>query len=338
MSPSRNDYSAFVRMQGYPSETVKGIGMGMDTPSGFNAGIHTSTLVVFQRVDKMEMPTIVKDLATPIQLLAPVNGPITQGFGPSDIDYGSLKGHTGIDYGVAEGTEVRATDSGQVVEQGYLATTYGNYVKLRHVWGESVYGHLSQASVMQGDHVAKGQVVGRSGSTGKATGPHLHFAIRVYPYDRSDGWDGYSDPMPYLKKSAPQPVKSILPKVINDVLRQVAKESGLEEELLQSLAWAESSYRPEIKDGLFQVGDGAWQDFAAGVGATNRNNALDNARVAAAYLKYLLARYDQNIWKALYAYNWGMSRVDSGDEPPFLTQIYAHKVVHGRDLLKVAGD
>jgi hypothetical protein len=52
--------------------------------------------------------------------------------------------------------------------------------------------------VVQGQAIARGQYLGASGNSGGSTGPHLHFAIRINPYQRTDGWGGFSDPLPYL--------------------------------------------------------------------------------------------------------------------------------------------
>lgn len=132
---------------------------------------------------------------------------ITQKFGETRyFDYSiykiggvSLKGHNGIDLRAATGTEVVACDEGfcqEVIDQGKVG--YGKYIKVIHSWGESIYAHLSQFKVKQGDQVKKGQVIALSGNTGNSSGPHLHFAIRINPYTRSDGWGGYSDPEPHL--------------------------------------------------------------------------------------------------------------------------------------------
>ncbi|MGL4649871.1 MAG: M23 family metallopeptidase, partial [Caldilineaceae bacterium] len=77
---------------------------------------------------------------------------------------------------------------------------FGNYVKLVHGWGESVYAHMDSLAVEKGQQVKRGQVIGASGNTGFSGGPHLHFAIRIKPWVRSDGWGGFVDPLPYLRR------------------------------------------------------------------------------------------------------------------------------------------
>ena len=110
----------------------------------------------------------------------------------------ALEGHNGIDFGTPLGTPILATDAGEVSLTGFEAGGFGNYVLLDHGWGQSVYAHLESVTVQTGQSVARGAVLGRAGNTGNSTGPHLHFAIRIHPYVRNDGWGGYSDPLPYL--------------------------------------------------------------------------------------------------------------------------------------------
>lgn len=91
---------------------------------------------------------------------------------------GVIKNHNGIDIAVAEGTEVYACDSGLIDFAGYNDGS-GNYVVISHTDGyTSLYLHLSKLMVQKGDSVQKGDLVGLSGSTGIATGPHLHFEIK----------------------------------------------------------------------------------------------------------------------------------------------------------------
>ena len=58
---------------------------------------------------------------------------------------------------------------------------FGHYVKLQHGWGESIYAHLNDISVAQGQAVRRGDLIGHSDNTGYSGGPHLHFAIRIHP-------------------------------------------------------------------------------------------------------------------------------------------------------------
>ncbi|MGQ0742661.1 MAG: M23 family metallopeptidase [Alphaproteobacteria bacterium] len=87
--------------------------------------------------------------------------------------------HRGIDFGAPKGTPVMAAGSGKVVESGWRAG-YGKFIRVRHGSGyETAYGHLSRITVNRGGHVRQGQTIGSVGMTGTATGPHLHYEIRV---------------------------------------------------------------------------------------------------------------------------------------------------------------
>ena len=89
------------------------------------------------------------------------------------------KFHTGIDYAAPEGSPVKAAMSGNIVFKGWKGG-YGKTVMIRHKNGiETLYGHLSSfASLDVGQPVTKGELIGKVGSTGHSTGPHLHFEIR----------------------------------------------------------------------------------------------------------------------------------------------------------------
>lgn len=88
-------------------------------------------------------------------------------------------GHRGIDIGLGTGTPIAAADSGFVSIAGWDVTGYGNMIKINHGNGfETLYGHLSAFYVVPGQAVARGQVIGASGNTGRSTGPHLHFEVR----------------------------------------------------------------------------------------------------------------------------------------------------------------
>lgn len=92
---------------------------------------------------------------------------------------GFARRHEGTDYAADYGTPVLAAGEGVVVKAGYSGG-YGNLVELRHANGISTrYGHLSAILVRPGTRVSQGQVIGRVGATGLATGPHLHYEFRV---------------------------------------------------------------------------------------------------------------------------------------------------------------
>lgn len=113
-----------------------------------------------------------------------------------------LIGHNGLDFLLPSGNPVYSTEAGTVISVDFEVNGLGWYVLIGHNWGESIYAHLRQASVIPGQRLLRGDRVGISGNSGASTGPHLHFAIRIAPYDRADGWGGFSDPLPYLNPKA----------------------------------------------------------------------------------------------------------------------------------------
>lgn len=87
------------------------------------------------------------------------------------------KHHSGIDLPGNMGEPVHATANGVIIETG-KTPTIGKFVRIRHAYGfTTLYGHLSKIEVMQGDTIRIGRMVGKVGSTGRSTGPHLHYGI-----------------------------------------------------------------------------------------------------------------------------------------------------------------
>ena len=117
-----------------------------------------------------------------LKTIWPVRGVITLGFGESDLPYQVF--HTGIDIANPNGKvgdSIAAFMPGKVTYADEISWGYGKHVIIDH--GDNittVYGHLNTIYVKQGQEVKQGQVIGTEGETGWATGPHLHFEIRVF--------------------------------------------------------------------------------------------------------------------------------------------------------------
>ncbi|NBX66944.1 MAG: M23 family peptidase [Proteobacteria bacterium] len=112
-------------------------------------------------------------------LRTPVDGArVTSGFGMRRHPIqGYNKMHKGVDFGAPTGTPIFAAGDGVIARAGWFSG-YGKYVSIKHNNTYSTaYGHMSQIAVKPGQRVRQGQVIGRVGSTGNSTGPHLHFEV-----------------------------------------------------------------------------------------------------------------------------------------------------------------
>ncbi|MFA6227736.1 MAG: M23 family metallopeptidase [Patescibacteria group bacterium] len=132
-------------------------------------------------------PRVVAAAAVPARTAAD-NNVVVQGTGRMSWPNGCYrisqyyKGwiHTGLDIACPWGTPLRAADSGTVTRVQYGRTGYGYNVIINHGGGiQTLYGHMSRIDVVVGQSVEKGEVIGAEGSTGRSTGPHLHFEVRI---------------------------------------------------------------------------------------------------------------------------------------------------------------
>jgi peptidoglycan hydrolase-like protein with peptidoglycan-binding domain len=113
----------------------------------------------------------------PVRFLRPVAGPVGDGFGAPRSGYR----HQGIDFTVAQGTPVGAAGVGTTIYAGYNNGGFGNLVVVQHRLGFTTwYAHLSSITSWVGEQVEGGTRIGLVGSTGRSTGPHLHFEVRRY--------------------------------------------------------------------------------------------------------------------------------------------------------------
>jgi murein DD-endopeptidase MepM/ murein hydrolase activator NlpD len=124
----------------------------------------------------------------------PVRGYITSGVGDRSNPFGGggSENHPGLDIAATHGTAIEAGGDGIIIKAGPQGG-YGNLVVVDHGYGITTrYGHMSRIDVKVGDHVHRGLPLGAVGSTGRSTGPHLHYEVRLY--------DRVVDPMNYLPK------------------------------------------------------------------------------------------------------------------------------------------
>lgn len=119
--------------------------------------------------------------------ILPAQGQFSSGYG---WRWGRM--HQGIDIAGAIGSPVQAAAAGTVEFAGWTSGGYGNLIEIRHADGSITrYAHLDRLWVPQGDCVSQGQMIGEMGSTGRSTGPHLHFEIHLVG-------QGAVDPIGYL--------------------------------------------------------------------------------------------------------------------------------------------
>ena len=133
---------------------------------------------VFTMIESRLFEEQMKSLMVPNS--RPVNGHTSSGFGfRSDPFSGRSALHTGLDFPAAVGTPIKAAAGGVVIAAEYHSA-YGNMVDLDHGNGlVTRYAHSSKLLVQRGDLVKRGQVIAEVGTTGRSTGPHLHFEVLV---------------------------------------------------------------------------------------------------------------------------------------------------------------
>ncbi len=104
---------------------------------------------------------------------------VASGFGNRiDPVYKTIKFHAGLDFSCPQGTPIYATADGRVTTSGNLGNGFGNHVVINHGYGyETLYGHMVRVKARTGQIIKRGEVIGWVGSTGKSTGPHLHYEV-----------------------------------------------------------------------------------------------------------------------------------------------------------------
>lgn len=147
-------------------------------PSNSHGDTHSETHGHVHLTSYSPMPTLGHSI-NQHELDLPANGVLTSGFGMRNDPFtGESRFHNGIDIALPAGTPVISIAPGQVVFAGRKGG-YGNVIEIEHPNGvRSMYAHLAALEVALGQTVNRGEAVGLSGSSGRTTGPHLHFEIR----------------------------------------------------------------------------------------------------------------------------------------------------------------
>ena len=144
----------------------------------------------WKKLDNLQNGAIAVPSDKPVKTAA-----FTSGYGVrSDPFAGRAAMHAGIDLAGALGTPIYATADGMIADAGWNSGGYGNLIKIDHGRGiETRYGHLSGILVKAGQRVQRGQMIARMGSTGRSTGSHLHYEVRI---------DGRAvNPIPFMKST-----------------------------------------------------------------------------------------------------------------------------------------
>ena len=186
------NYAVMVGAAHYPSSTLKVAPAFVEPPKEELARIEAD-----QTTKKTAFATSEPEALWAGRFQAPAEAEVSGVFGSARVFNGVKKSqHTGLDFRVSTGTPVHATNSGMVILARPLYFE-GNCVTIDHGQGLlTLYMHLSEIKVKEGDRVEAGQLLGLSGGTGRATAPHLHFAVR---------WRGeYLNPATLLELRPPE--------------------------------------------------------------------------------------------------------------------------------------
>jgi murein DD-endopeptidase MepM/ murein hydrolase activator NlpD len=184
-------YAVIVRAAHYPTSALKVAPGFVEPPKETLARIEED-----QAEKKKVFATTLPEIQWSGRFEPPAEAEVSGVFGSARVFNGVKKSqHTGLDFRVTTGTPIVATNSGTVILARPLYFE-GNCVMIDHGQGLlTMYLHLSEFKVKEGDAVKKGQLLGLSGGTGRATAPHLHFAVR---------WRGeYLDPQTLLELHPP---------------------------------------------------------------------------------------------------------------------------------------
>ncbi len=180
------DPASLRRLGFYPAEG----GTGGPFDSGKGDPTFKQLFSSWKKLDSLQNGAIAIPSDKPVK-----TGAFTSGYGVrSDPFQGRAAMHAGIDLSGPVGTPIYATADGTVAAAGWSSGGYGNLVKIDHGRGiETRYAHLASIAIQPGQHITRGQMIGSMGSTGRSTGSHLHYEVRID--------DRAVNPIPFMKST-----------------------------------------------------------------------------------------------------------------------------------------
>jgi murein DD-endopeptidase MepM/ murein hydrolase activator NlpD len=160
---------------GFPCATIDG-GFGSHTEAALLRFQHWAGLHADGAAGSLTIRALsARPRPSPVSLALPIHASVGDPFGPRGNHF-----HPGIDFPAPTGTPVYAARSGRVTWASWRPGGYGDLVSIAHGGGlRTLYAHLSEILVARGARVTTGTLIGRVGATGLATGPHLHFEVRL---------------------------------------------------------------------------------------------------------------------------------------------------------------
>ena len=184
LTTSRENSSATPNISSTRQKTKLGIGGG-DLPrapiiSNYQAPEFSADISMLNSRELLSRIDQQIDYVSAVPVGAPVAGEISSYFGRRYSPFtGRYSGHSGLDISTSRNTPVRATADGMIILAGWNGN-YGNSIVINHAYRiETLYGHLSKVLVKNGQRVSRGEVIGLVGSTGRSTGPHVHYEVHL---------------------------------------------------------------------------------------------------------------------------------------------------------------
>ena len=188
-APAQAEDNNLVAEYERPAAPGSAIGSGKGEDAQFN-----QLFANWERLDEPTTPSAAVAVSVPSRM--PLDGArISSNYGTRIHPVlGGRRGHKGVDLAAPTGTPVYATADGLVSRANWFSS-YGKYISIEHGAAlQTRFAHLSEIVVSEGEKVKKGDLIGYVGSTGRSTGPHLHYEVRV---------DGVAvDPSPYMVPGA----------------------------------------------------------------------------------------------------------------------------------------